>query len=180
MSEPVTMTTAEPTPIVEDERTFCAVHPDRETSLRCNKCGRYMCVDCAVSTPVGYRCKQCVRGIEDKFFNATPADPAIVFAVAAVGAGIASFIIAQIGWLLVVIIAAAPVGGFVSEAAIRAIGRRRGRNVPIAATAGAALGGLAPLLYIMLLTGRFIPNISILLFAGIVAVIVNRRFKMRG
>lgn len=174
------MTTIEPTPTLEDERTFCAVHPDRETSLQCNKCGRYMCVQCAVSTPVGYRCKECVRGIEDKYFNSTPADPVIAFAVTAVLSGIASFIVAQIGWLLIVIIAAAPVGGFVSEAAIRAIGRRRGRQVPVAATIGAALGGLAPLLYIMLLTGRFIPNISILLFAGILAFVVNRRFKGRG
>ena len=174
------MTTTNPTPILEDERTFCAVHPDRETALQCNKCGRYMCVQCAVSTPVGYRCKECVRGIEDKFFNASPADPAIVFAVCAVLSGIGAFIAAQIGFLLIVLIAAAPVAGFVSEVAIRAIGRRRGRHVPVAAAVGTALGGLAPLMYIMLLTGRFFPNISILLFAGIVTAAVYSRFRMRG
>ena len=174
------MTTSNPTPVLEDEHTYCAVHPDRETALQCNKCGRYMCVQCAVPTPVGYRCKECVRGIEDKFFNASPADPAIVFAVCAVLSGIGAFIAAQVGFLLLVLIAAAPVGGFVSEVALRAIGRRRGRNVPVAGGVGAALGGLAPLLYIMLMTGRFIPNISILLFAGIVTAAVYSRFRMRG
>ena len=90
------MTTSNPTPVLEDEHTYCAVHPDRETALQCNKCGRYMCVQCAVPTPVGYRCKECVRGIEDKFFNASPADPAIVFAVCAVLSGIGAFIAAQV------------------------------------------------------------------------------------
>src|SRR5688572_1451926 len=47
-------------PIETDGRTFCAIHTSVETTLRCNKCGRYMCVKCAVRTPVGYRCKQCV------------------------------------------------------------------------------------------------------------------------
>lgn len=174
------MTTIEPTPVIQDERTFCAVHPDRESSLQCNKCGRYMCVQCSVPTPVGYRCKECVRGHEDKFFNATPADPAIVFAVCAALAGVGAFIAAQVGFLLIILIAAAPVGGFISEMAFRAIQRRRGRQVPVAAAVGTALGGLAPLLYILLLTGVFVPNLSILLFAGIVTAIVYRRFKTRG
>lgn len=175
------MTTIEPSPVLQDERTFCAVHPDRETSLQCNKCGRYMCVQCAVSTPVGYRCKECVRGHEDKFFNATPADPAIVFAVCAVLAGVGSFIVAQVGgFLLLVLIASAPVGGFISELAIRAIQRRRGRNVPVAAAVGTALGGLAPLIYLLLMTGVFFPNLSVLLFAGIVTATVYGRFRMRG
>jgi hypothetical protein len=176
------MTTIEPTPVMQDERTFCAVHPDRETSLQCNKCGRYMCVQCAVSTPVGYRCKECVRGHEDKFFNATPADPAIVFVVCAVLAGVGAFIAGQFGGfaLLLILIASAPVGGFISEMAIRAIQRRRGRYVPVAAAVGTALGGLSPLLYILAMTGIFLPNLTILLFAGIVTATVYGRFRMRG
>ena len=49
-------------PDVTDEVTYCAVHPDRETGLRCNKCGRLMCAECAVPTPVGYRCRECGCG----------------------------------------------------------------------------------------------------------------------
>ena len=29
--------------------------------LRCNRCDKPICYDCAVRTPVGYRCKECVR-----------------------------------------------------------------------------------------------------------------------
>ena len=49
-----------------DGLTYCEVHPDRETSLRCNKCGRLMCTECAVLTPVGYRCRECVRGQQER------------------------------------------------------------------------------------------------------------------
>ena len=49
-----------PAPIVvgsdgEPESLTCANHPDRETLLRCNKCGKPICISCAVRTPVGYR-----------------------------------------------------------------------------------------------------------------------------
>ncbi len=41
----------------------CANHPERETGLRCNRCGKPICSQCAVQTPVGYRCRECVRGL---------------------------------------------------------------------------------------------------------------------
>ena len=40
-----------------------------------------MCNRCAVRTPVGYRCRECVRGQRKAFFNAQPADPIIQGAV---------------------------------------------------------------------------------------------------
>ncbi|HYN88142.1 MAG TPA: tetratricopeptide repeat protein, partial [Ardenticatenaceae bacterium] len=43
-----------------EEMLHCSVHPDRETMLRCNRCGRPMCPECAVRTPVGLRCRECV------------------------------------------------------------------------------------------------------------------------
>ena len=45
----------------ETTTLYCYVHPDRETGLRCNRCERPICADCAVLTPTGYRCKECVR-----------------------------------------------------------------------------------------------------------------------
>jgi len=47
---------------------YCYVHPDRETLLRCNRCERPICQSCAVLTPTGYRCKECVRG-QQKIFE---------------------------------------------------------------------------------------------------------------
>ena len=34
---------------------YCEKHPDREARLRCNRCNRLMCTQCAVRTPTGYR-----------------------------------------------------------------------------------------------------------------------------
>jgi hypothetical protein len=39
----------------------CAAHPDVETELSCGKCGRPICPDCMVQTPVGIRCRDCAR-----------------------------------------------------------------------------------------------------------------------
>ena len=43
-----------------------------------------MCTKCAVKTPVGYRCKQCVREQQDKFFNAQVLDYMIAAGVSLV------------------------------------------------------------------------------------------------
>jgi hypothetical protein len=177
-------------PVTAEDVHYCEVHPDRETSLRCNKCGRYMCVPCAVLTPVGYRCKQCVRQHEDKFYSGTNTDYIMVFAACAVAGGIVGVVsnIIPLGFLFAFIIAI-PVGGFVSEVALRLVKRRRGRYSGEIAAAGIVLGGLAgaviqaasvyagiPLDALMPLV---LSNISLLIYVGVVAFIVYGRFKMR-
>ena len=52
----------------------CYRHPDRETQLRCNKCDRPICSSCAVRTPTGYRCPDCIREMEKKFDTAQFSD----------------------------------------------------------------------------------------------------------
>ena len=37
----------------------CYRHSDRETGVRCARCGRPICPECMVSTPVGIRCPEC-------------------------------------------------------------------------------------------------------------------------
>jgi membrane associated rhomboid family serine protease len=37
----------------------CYRHSDRETGVRCQRCGRPICPECMVSTPVGVRCPEC-------------------------------------------------------------------------------------------------------------------------
>jgi membrane associated rhomboid family serine protease len=39
----------------------CYRHPGRETNVACSNCGRPICPDCMVSTPVGMRCPECAR-----------------------------------------------------------------------------------------------------------------------
>lgn len=131
-----------PAPAAE-ELTFCAVHPDRETGLRCNKCGRLMCAECAVQTPVGYRCKQCVRQHEDKFFTASSNDTLIVIAVCGGLAALGGAILGAIGFgLFLALILGFPAGGIVSEAALRATKRRRARYSGEIGAAAVVVGGI--------------------------------------
>ena len=47
---------------------YCKNHADLETALRCNNCNEPICSQCAIQTPTGYRCPECVRG-QQKIFN---------------------------------------------------------------------------------------------------------------
>jgi hypothetical protein len=128
--------------VFEEETHYCAVHPDRETELRCNKCDRYMCAQCAVSTPVGYRCRECVRQVEDKFFTGTNTDYIVIFAISLglsiVGAMIASII----NFIILTFFIGIFWAGFIGEANLRMTQRRRGRNSAPISVAGVVLGGI--------------------------------------
>lgn len=128
---------------LEAEVHYCAAHPKRDTELRCNRCERYMCIDCAKRTPVGYTCRECVRGHEDKFYEGTTIDYAVIAAVAVVGGAIASFVSALAGgFLLLGIIIAPAVGGMTAQLALQLTGRRRGRYSGYVCSAGVLIGGL--------------------------------------
>lgn len=169
------MSEAEQHDLTDEDTTVCAVHPDRETGLRCNKCDRYMCGDCAVSTPVGYRCKQCVRQIEDKFYNTTQIDYPLLFITGAVLSALASLIPVLLPFWIITLILAIPIGGFISEAAVRVTQKRRGRYSAQSAAAGVVAGNVA---FMLLVLGGI--AIILLIYGGIMAYIVHRRFRMRG
>src|SRR5512139_2890612 len=81
---------------------YCANHPDRETMLRCNRCEKPICYQCAILTPVGYRCKECVRQQQNTYYNAERFDLPIAAAIGfALGAGVGALAYAflnLIGW----------------------------------------------------------------------------------
>jgi len=174
-----------------EQLTYCEVHPDRETSLRCNKCGRLMCPDCAVSTPVGYRCKQCVRKQDDKFFTAGQNDYVIVAAVCGIASAIAAAIVQQIGIpSLFLIFIAIPLGGGIAELALRLTQRRRGRQTANIGVASVVIGGLVGSLANMTLRFGSVPpfdlairvmlaNFSIPILIGIMAFFAYSRFRGR-
>jgi hypothetical protein len=130
---------------VNDGRTFCAVHTDIETTLRCNKCGRYMCSKCVVRTPVGYRCKQCVHQQQDVFYTAVQRDYIVAAVVSLVLSVPAAYILMRLGLFLIIFLAI-PAGGLIGEAVHRAIGRRRGRHIWIAAGVAITLGAVIAIL----------------------------------
>ena len=126
------------------ETLYCEVHPNRETQLRCNRCGKPICTSCAVLTPVGYRCRECVKGQQAAFDTAGWVYLVIAGVVAAIGTAIAVVLLSFIGfWGLLL---AAVVGGGLAELIRLAVGRRRNRRMPYAAAIGCILGLLAYLL----------------------------------
>ncbi len=104
---------------------YCYYHPNTPTELRCNKCGKYICVKDAVRTPVGYRCKDCVKEQQDVFYNATPVDYVLTAVIACPIAFIAALIVPRLS--IFAIFVAPFVGIIIAEAIRLATSKRRGR-----------------------------------------------------
>lgn len=129
-----------PSPVAAGEALYCANHPQTETSLRCNKCNKPICTRCAVLTPVGYRCRECVRGQQQVFETAKWYDYVSAPLTAAILGGLAGALVTVLGWFVIFL---APVaGGLVAEVVRAIVRRRRGRNLFVAAAAGYVVGCL--------------------------------------
>jgi hypothetical protein len=114
---------------------YCANHPGIETGLRCNNCDKPICVRCAVKTPTGYRCPECVKGQQKKFETAEIQDYPIAL--------ITAFLLALFGgWLVtflsllttlfagILVFLLTPTYGFaISELIRRLINRRRSKRL---------------------------------------------------
>lgn len=121
----------------------CANHPERETLLRCNRCDKPICNDCAVLTPTGYRCKECVRGQQRVFETAHTRDIILAAAIALVFSFLGSFIVPVMQFFTIFI---APIVGMIASEVIRRVSQRRRSQLFFRlAAAGAVVGGL-PLL----------------------------------
>jgi hypothetical protein len=142
------------------ETLYCYVHPNRETALRCNNCNRPICVSCAVRTPTGYRCRECVRGQLKTFDTSEWYDYILGFVVAAFLSGVASFLVTLIGgigffgWFLIA--AGAPTAAVaIAEGVRRVTGRRRSRPLFITVAVGVVLGALPTILFQVIFSGNF-------------------------
>ncbi len=127
----------------------CVNHPNRETHLRCNKCGKPICSSCARPTPVGYRCPQCIREHEDIFYTAQPFDYLVAVLVALPLSLVGGVLAPRLGFF--VIFLGAFVGSLIGRIVFRAVGRRRGRGLPQLVAAIVVAGALIPLLPVLLL-----------------------------
>ena len=130
---------------------YCANHPGVETTLHCNKCGKPICSRCAVLTPTGYRCKECVRGQQKIFVTAVWYDYLLGFVVAGILSFLASLLaglvagIGFIGWFLI-IIGAPSAGAVIAEGVRLATRRHRARALFLTVAAGVVLGALPSIL----------------------------------
>jgi hypothetical protein len=126
-----------------DIQMYCYNHPDRATMLRCNRCERPICASCAVKTPTGYRCKECVRSQQKVYETAVWSDYLFGILIAGVLAAIGSYVVTFIGFFTLLL--APIIGSLIAEAVRRAVKRRRSRQLFIWVTV-AAVAGCLPLL----------------------------------
>ena len=52
----------------------CHWHPEVETGLSCNRCGKYICAQCLVQAPVGIRCRECGKAPTIPTYDVRPAN----------------------------------------------------------------------------------------------------------
>jgi hypothetical protein len=129
------------------ETLYCYVHPTRETGLRCNNCERPICASCAIRTPTGYRCRECVRGQQKVFDTSQWVDYVFGFAAAGVLSLAAAGLVTLIGsfgifMLFIIGIGASTAGVIIAEAARFATRKHRSRALFLTVAAGMVLGAL--------------------------------------
>jgi len=129
--------------MTEIETLYCVNHPNLETLLRCNQCEQPICIQCAVQTPTGYRCKSCVRGQQKKFNTAQISDYILAPVISATLSFIGSYLVSFLGFFTIF---AAPFFGMVIMRAVRAVIKNRRSNALFYTTAGACAIGSLPLL----------------------------------
>jgi hypothetical protein len=145
--------------VAEETVYYCANHPDVETLLRCNRCSKPICMRCAVRTPVGYRCRECVSQQQKVYFNAVGGDNFVAFGVgflvSAIAAPIVGMLIGGFGFwgLIIAFIAGSGAGSALAQIIRRAVGRRRGRYLPLFALIGIILGVLIGNFIFLIFTG---------------------------
>ncbi len=130
--------------VAAGEALHCINHPQRETALRCNRCGAPVCTRCVVRTPVGYRCSECVKAQQSTFYTARWYDYPIAGAVAFILSVPAAALATLAGWWFALIVS--PVaGGLIGGIVHWAVGRRRGRWTWLVVAAALVLGALVAL-----------------------------------
>jgi hypothetical protein len=161
---------------------FCYRHPQVETALRCNRCNKPICPKCARRTPVGFRCPDCIREQEDKYYSGGNLDyliaAAITFPLSLIAAGLFTFLLSGLWffWSIMISFFVAPaIAGFIAEAVRRGVGRRRSRYLGRIVAACLILATLPFLLLALLggVGGAIAP--AIFLFLGTTTVLARLR-----
>ena len=162
--------------------TYCYAHPTRETSLRCKRCDRPMCVSCAVRTPTGYVCKECVRQQQKTFDTAMWYDYLIGFGVtfvlSLIASGLTGVIASFLGFYMIFIAAAVGggAGAFIADIALRAVSKRRSKSLFISCAVGVVVGAL-PVMVVLFFMGNMLALISLGVYIVVVTPTVYSRLS---
>ncbi|MCL5942667.1 MAG: B-box zinc finger protein [Actinobacteria bacterium] len=169
----------------------CANHPDRETMVRCSDCGKPICPDCMVYSPVGIKCRACAK-LPKSALIGLKREGWVKAAAAALGVGTAVgfayyLFLAGMGFFFFVFFLGAGIGYLVGEAVFRAGGYYHGRETALLAVAGTVWAFVFPPLLASLvrfgvswdavvfsLSGGAVTNWVVMAVAGYVAYQRNR------
>ena len=161
------------------ETLYCYIHPTRETALRCNNCNRPICAACAIHTPTGYRCRECVKGQQKAFNTSEWYDYILGFIVAMLLSAVAAFLVIFVGrigffgWFLIA--AGAPTAGVAIAEGVRLVtGKRRSRPLFMTVAAGVIVGALPVILVQVLSTNLFGILFQIIYLVIVVPVVYSR------
>ena len=139
------------------EPLHCVNHPKVETYLRCNKCGQPICARCAVRTPVGYRCRNCINAQQQVFYaNFRAVHYLVTAAVALPLSLVAGWLVPSLGWYAIILGPLA--GGGIANVAHWAIGRRRGEYTWLVVCGCIVVGALPQLALSLLPLGGLAVN----------------------
>lgn len=131
---------------LEDGVLSCANHPNVETMLRCNRCGKPICTRCAVQTPVGYRCRECVGAQQASFYTGGTLDYVIGAVIALVLGAIAAYLMTLLGAWFFALILGPTIGIGIAELVRLAVRRRRSRYLWLVVAGSIIIGALPALL----------------------------------
>ncbi len=155
---------------MSEEVLYCAYHPDRETTLRCNRCGKPICSSCAIHVATGYRCPDCVRELQKRYEVTAWYDYIIGFVLPALGSFLGSLLVlpvASIFFFGILLLFYAPfAGGVIASLTRLALKNHRGRTLYRVAAAGMILGALPSLI------GALLPIILAGAHGGVGGVLV--------
>jgi hypothetical protein len=139
----------------EEQTIYCVNHPQTETTLRCNRCNDPICTRCAVRTPTGYRCINCVRGQQKAFETTEWYDFPLAMLIAGGLSFLGSMIVPRLSFFTVFL---APIAGTIIAEVVRMVLQRRRSPRLFRLTAVATAAGSLPMLLLYL--GNTISAIS--------------------
>lgn len=160
---------------------YCYRHPQTETSLRCNRCNKPICPRCARRTPVGFRCPDCLREHEDKFYTGANTDyllaALIALPLSVIAGGLFTFILGRLPFFILLSLFVAPaVAGLIAETVRWVVKKRRSRYLGHIVAACLVLG-IAPFVLVIFLAGQWFALISpgIYIAMGVATIMARLR-----
>jgi hypothetical protein len=131
---------------------------------------------------VGFRCPDCIREQEDKYYSGGNMDYVIAavigFPLSLIAAGLFTFVLNGFGFFMILIafFLAPAVGGIIAEAVRWGVGRRRSRYLRHVVV-GCIILASAPFLLLMLLSGNLYGLIGPALFVFLASSTVVARLR---